>query len=283
MLRIAYVNGRYVNHADAQIPVEDRGLQFADAVYEVWALRDGALLDVEGHFTRLARSLGELAIAPPMSMAALEAVIRETVRRNRARNGLVYLQITRGVAPRDHAFPHPATRPCVIVTVKPVDWAAWDARARAGAAVITTPDQRWARCDIKSTSLLPNVLAKQAAREAGAAEAWMVDAEGRVTEGSSTNAWIVDAEGRLITRDAHANILNGITRRAVMALAHERQMRVLERPFHVEEAKAAREAFITAASTLVTPVIAIDGAPVGDGRPGPVAQALRDAYLGRGG
>ncbi len=281
MLRIAYVNGRYVSQAEAQIPVEDRGLQFADAVYEVWALRDGVLLDLEGHFARLERSLRELAIAAPMSMAALGAVIRETVRRNRTGDALVYLQITRGVAPRDHAFPDPATRPSVIITVKPVDWDAWDARAHRGAGVITTPDQRWARCDIKSTSLLPNVLAKQAARAAGAAEAWMVDADGRVTEGSSTNAWIVDSEGRLITRDAHANILNGITRRAVMALAEERQIKVVERAFTVAEAKAAREAFITAASTLVTPVIAIDGEPVGDGRPGPIAQALREAYVGR--
>lgn len=279
MLRIAYVNGRYVPEAQAQIPVEDRGLQFADAVYEVWALRGGHLLDHEGHFVRLARSLRELAMRPPMSDAALDAVIRETVRRNRVRDAIVYLQITRGAAPRDHAFPHPATPPSVIVTVKPVDWVAADARAAQGAAVVTTPEERWARCDIKSTSLLPNVLAKQKARAAGALEAWFVDADGFVTEGSSTNAWMVDQDGLLVTRNARDNILNGITRRAVMAVAQARQMRIVERPFTVAEAQAAREAFITAATALVTPVTSIDGAPVGDGRPGPIARALREAYL----
>ncbi len=279
MSRIAYVNGSYQRHAEAGVAIEDRGLQFADAVYEVWSLRHGVLLDSEGHFTRLERSLNELRIAMPMGIAALKAVIAETVRRNRLRDGLVYLQITRGVAPRNHVFPTTPVAPGVIITAKPVDWAAIDAKAATGARVVTVPDQRWARCDIKSTSLLPNVLAKQAAADARSEEAWMVDAEGYVTEGSSTNAWIVDREGALVTRDATANILNGITRRTIMSVAADRQMRVVERAFTVAEAQAAHEAFFTAATALVTPVVAIDGKPVGDGAPGPVAKALRAAYL----
>ena len=279
MSRIAYVNGRYLAHGQGAVHIEDRGFQFADGVYEVWAVLDGRLADVEGHLARLERSLGELRIAQPMGRAALLAVVRETVRRNRLRDGLAYLQVTRGQARRDHAFPAPDTPPTVVVTVKPIDMAASEPKALRGGAVITLPESRWARCDIKTVSLLPNVLAKQAAREAGAFEAWFVDGDGLVTEGASTNAWIVDGEGTLRTRDTAANILRGVTRNTLVALARERQMRVDERPFTVAEARGAREAFVTAASAFLTPVTAIDGHPVADGRAGPVTLALRALYL----
>lgn len=281
MSRIAYVNGRYVPHARASVHVEDRGYQFADGVYEVWSVFDGRLADSEGHFARLARSLGELSIAEPMPRTALQQVLDEVVRRNGVRDGLVYLQVTRGVAPRDHAFPRPKVKPALVVTAKRVDLAAAQRRAEAGVAVVTTPETRWARCDIKTVGLLPNVLAKQAARSAGAYEAWFMDRDGFVTEGASTNAWIVTGEGALVTRDTGANILRGVTRAAVAELAAELQLRVEERPFTVEEAKGAREAFITAATAFVTPVTAIDGAPVGEGTSGPVALRLRDLYLTR--
>jgi D-alanine transaminase len=277
--RIAYVNGRYRPHGAASVHVEDRGFQFADGVYEVWAVLGGKLADAEGHLSRLERSLSELRITPPMGRAGLLAVIRETVRRNRVKDGLCYLQITRGQARRDHVFPSPDTPPSLVVTSKGWDQAAIDARYRAGGAVITTPETRWARCDIKTVSLLPNILAKQAAKEVGAAEAWFVDLDGYVTEGSSTNAWIVDRDGRLRTRDTSANILRGITRHNLIDVARSAQFAVDERPFTVEEAKGAREAFITAASAFVVPITQIDGAPVGDGRPGPVALRLRDLYL----
>ena len=281
MSRVAYVDGRYVPHARASVHVEDRGLQFADGVYEVWSVFSGRLADAEGHFTRLSRSLAELSIAEPASRAALERVLAEVVRRNRLRDGFIYLQVTRGQAARDHAFPNPAVRPTLIITAKRVDLAASQARAERGVAVVTTPETRWARCDIKTVGLLPNVLAKQAARSAGAYEAWFVDRDGLVTEGASTNAWIVTRDGVLVTRDTGANILRGVTRAAVAELAHTLQMRVEERAFSVAEAQAAREAFITAATTFVTPVTAIDGAAVGEGAGGPVALRLRSLYLNR--
>ena len=279
MSRIAYVNGLYTRHAEACVHIEDRGYQFADGVYEVWAVFGGRLADAEGHFIRLDRSLAELKIPAPMSLAALKRVLQETIRRNRVADGMVYLQITRGVARRDHAFPSPAVSPSVVITARSIDYAAAEIKAAKGVAVVTAPDIRWGRCDIKTVSLLPNVLAKQAAREQGAYEAWLVDKDGLVTEGSSTNAWIVDAQGRLRTRDTGANILRGITRTSLMALARELQIQVIETPFTVEEAKSAAEAFITAASAFVTPVVSIDGAPVGNGRPGPVALRLRELYL----
>ena len=278
MGRIAYVNGRYARHADAAVHIEDRGFQFADAIYEVWALVDGAFTDDEGHFARLKRSLSELEIPEPMSEAALRIVMRETVRRNGVRDGLVYLQISRGQARRDHPFPDPAPHPTVVVTVKAIDPIVMSAKAEKGGAVITLPDQRWGRCDIKTVGLLPNAMAKTAARRAGAIEAWLVDKDGLVTEGSSTNAWIVDANGVLRTRDTGANILRGVTRANLITLAAELQLKLEERPFTVAEAQAAREAFFTAASAFVTPVTSIDGKPVGDGRPGPVALRLRRLY-----
>ena len=280
MSQIAYVNGAYLPLSQARVSILDRGYQFADSIYEVWAVRGGRLYDVEGHLTRLWRSLSELRITPPMGEAALMAVVRETQRRNRVRDGIVYLQISRGAAPRDHGFPPAHVKPTIVLTAKNLDRAAISARAAHGIKVITLPETRWARCDIKSTNLLPNVLARQAAREAGAFEAWFVDAVGFVTEGTSSNAWIVDAAGRLRTRGLSNQILHGVTRAALLALAPDLQLQVDETPFTVADAQAAREAFISAASNPAMPVIAIDGAPVGDGKPGPVAAALRALYLG---
>jgi D-alanine transaminase len=278
MGRIAYVNGRYLPHGEAVVHVEDRGFQFADGVYEYFAVFGGRLADADGHLERLWRSLSEIRIRPPMSEAALIIVMHETVRRNRIWDGSVYLQITRGTARRDHAFPHPSTPPSVVVTARSVDYAAAQAKAAKGVAVLTQPDQRWARCDIKTVGLLPNALAKQAAREAGAEEAWLIDDLGFITEGASTNAWIVDAEGALRTRDTNANILRGITRKTLIDLAGEAGIEVSLRPFTVDEVKAAKEAFMTAASTLVMPVTSIDGHAIGDGRPGPVGMRLRVLY-----
>lgn len=279
MARIAYVNGRYVRHADAQVHIEDRGYQFADAVYEVWALLEGRLADSEGHFRRLARSLSELLIPQPMTDAALLGVLRETVRRNGVRDGLVYLQVSRGQARRDHVIPDPAPRPGMVVTVKSVDLDLLDEQARRGVKVVTSPDIRWGRCDIKTVGLLPNVLAKTRAKNVGASEVWFTDLEGLVTEGGSTNAWIIDHRGVLRTRGDEANILRGVTRSRVFDLAEALQLPVELRPFSVEEAQSAQEAFITAASAFVTPVVAVDGVDVSGGRPGPVALRLRELYL----
>lgn len=281
MGRIAYVNGRFVPHAEATVHIEDRGYQLADAVYEVWSLFDGKLADAEGHFVRLERSLSELRIAMPMSRRALTLVLREAVRRNRVRDGLLYLQVSRGVAPRDHAFPTGEVRPSVVITAKALDRAATEAKAAKGVSVVTTPENRWGRCDIKTVGLLPNVLAKQQAREAGAAEAWFVDELGFVTEGAASNAWIVDADGRLRTRDTNANILRGITRRTLMDVIAGEGLEVDERPFTPAEAVGAREAFVTGAGALVLPVIAVDGKPVGNGAPGPLAIRLRRLYIER--
>ena len=281
MGRIAYVNGRFVPQSEACVSIEDRGYQFADAVYEVWALFGGRLADPEGHFARLERSLGELSIPMPMGRRALTLVLREAVRRNRVREGLLYLQVSRGVAPREHPFPTTAVPPAVVITVTPVDRATSEARAAQGVGVITTPENRWGRCDIKTVGLLPNVLAKQAAKEQGAFEAWFVDAEGLVTEGASSNAWIVDKEGVLRTRDIGANILRGVTRLSLIDVAREAGYRVEERPFTVDEAKQAREAFLTGAGALVMPIVSIDGQPVANGHPGEVARTLRAAYIRR--
>ena len=278
MGRVAYVNGRYLPHGQAVVHIEDRGFQFADGVYEYFAVFGGKLADADGHLERLWRSLSEIRIRPPMSEAALMVVMREAVRRNRIADGSVYLQITRGTASRDHAFPHPSTPPSVVVTVKSLDYAAAQAKAAKGVAVISQPDQRWSRCDIKTVGLLPNALAKQAAREAGAEEAWLVDDLGFITEGASTNAWIVDSEGALRTRDTNANILRGITRKTLIDLAAEAGLEISQRPFTVDDVKSAKEAFMTAASTLVMPVTAIDGHLIGDGRPGPVGTRLRVLY-----
>ncbi|QQQ19090.1 D-amino-acid transaminase [Brevundimonas vitis] len=279
MSRVAYVNGTYRPHGQATVHVEDRGFQFADGVYEVWSIFDGRMADFDGHMTRLARSLTELRISIPMTRQALTQVLKETIRRNRVRNGIVYLQVTRGTARRDHPFPAEGTPPSVIVTARSIDPNKSEAVAAKGVAVITQPDIRWGRCDIKTVGLLPNVLAKQAARERGAYECWMVDEMGLVTEGSSTNAWIVDENGKLRTRDTQANILKGITRTALMALIADQDVELDERPFSVDEAKRAREAFFTAAGAFVMPAVSIDGVRIGDGKPGPITTKLRTLYL----
>ena len=275
MARIAYVNGRYVPHRAAAVHVEDRGYQFADGVYEVCEVREGRLVDERRHLQRLVRSLGELRIALPMSLAALGVVLRETVRRNRVQHGLAYLQVTRGVARRDFLFPAAETQPSVVVTARNLDRVKQERSAAEGIAVVTVPDNRWDRVDIKSVSLLPNVLAKEAARAAGAREAWFVDRDGLVTEGASSNAWIVTRDGKLVTRPADRGILRGITRTVVLDVAAAQNLSLEERKFSVAEAYEAREAFVTSASQIVMPVVSIDGRPIGNGAPGLVANALR--------
>lgn len=281
MSRIAYVAGQYVPHRQAAVHIEDRGYQFADGVYEVIAVVGGRLVDEELHLERLHRSLGELRIAPPVGDAALKIVIREVVRRNGVETGIVYLQVTRGTAPREHAFPK-AAKPALVVTsrrTRPPD----PRLGNDGIAVITIPDIRWQRCDIKSVALVANVLGKQQAREAGAYEAWQVDSDGRVTEGTSTNAWIVTEDGAVVTRAADHAILNGVTRLAVFDIIAREGYRLVERSFTVEEARAAREAFLTSTTADLLPVVRIDGAPVADATPGPLSQKLRAAYLAHAG
>lgn len=279
MPRLAYVNGRYVPHGQAAVHIEDRGYQFADGVYEVVPVYQGILVDEEPHLDRLDRSLSELRIAWPMSRDALRLVLGELIHRNGLTNGLVYLQMTRGTAPRDHKFPASSETALVITTKrqKPIS----DAVLAKGVSVITIPDIRWRRCDIKSISLLPNVLGKQQAVEAGAYEAWQVDDDGYVTEGTSTNAWIVNAEGHLVTRGVEQSILNGITRRALLDLIHEAGIAIEERRFTVVEAKAAREAFLTSSSAFVLPITQIDSNPIGDGKPGELTRRLREHYVTR--
>jgi D-alanine transaminase len=275
MSRIAYVNGRYRPLRDAAVNIEDRGYQFSDGVYEVCEVRAGRIIEQRRHLERLVRSLDDLRIRLPMPLSALGVVLRETVARNRVRDGLVYLQVTRGVARRDHGFPAATTPPSIVVTARSLDFANNERIAAEGIAVIAVPDNRWERVDIKSVSLLPNVLAKQAARERGAREAWFVDKDGRVTEGSSTNAWIVTRDGKVVTRQSDHAILRGITRTVLLDVIAAQQLTLEERPFTLEEAYGAREAFVTSASQLVMPVIRIDGRPVGNGAPGLVATALR--------
>ncbi|HLZ67034.1 MAG TPA: D-amino-acid transaminase [Aliidongia sp.] len=277
MSRFAYVNGRFVRHGIASVHIEDRGYQFADGVYEVIALAGGRFVDLDLHLTRLERSLGELRIAKPMSDRALAMVLGNLARRNGIRDGSVYLQITRGVAPRDFAFPANA-EPQVVATARrarPVDPAA----LAQGVKAITIPDLRWARCDIKSVGLLPAAMGKQAAREAGAYEAWQYDRDGFVTEGTSSNAWIVTRDDELITRPPTHAILNGITRLVVIELAKAAGLRFVERPFTVEEALAAREAFVTSTTSFVMPITRLDDATIGDGKPGPFVGQLRARYL----
>ena len=277
MSRIAYVNGSYLPHRRAAVHIEDRGYQFADGVYEVVGVVAGRLIDEQLHLDRLERSLRELSIAPPLSRAVLRMVMAEVIRRNRLRHGMVYMQITRGVAPRDHVFPAHA-KPVLVITAKRLKLPDPKVVAR-GVDVITQPDLRWKRCDIKSISLLPNVLAKQRAKQSGAYEAWLVGDDDVVTEGTATNAWIVTKRGSLVTRAPDVAILNGVTRRSVMALAKGEGLKIEERGFSVKEALAAREAFITSTTNYVMPVVHIDGKPIGDGKPGPFSQRLRAAYV----
>lgn len=277
MARYAYVNGRYVDHREASVHIEDRGYQLADGVYEVVGVRDGRLIDEGPHIDRLDRSLRELRIGWPVTRAVLGFILRELMRRNRLRDGLIYMQVTRGVARRDHAFPTTPVKPALVLTTK--NSKRGDADPGPGIAIKSHPDIRWERCDIKTVALLPNVLAKQAARESGAYEAWLIDTNGCVTEGASTNAWIVTHDGELVTRQTDNGILAGITRQTLKSLCNALQLKFVERPFSLAEAMKAQEAFITSATSFVTPVVKIDGNVVGNGKVGPTARRLREEYV----
>jgi len=277
MPRIAYVNGRYLPHDAASVHIEDRGFQFADGVYEVVTVVAGKLADEQGHLDRLARSLGALRIPWPVKPATLKLIMRQVVARNGVTNGLLYIQVTRGVAPRDFRFPADPS-PTLVLTCRRTRFQTAKQLAD-GVAVITIPDIRWLRRDIKSVALLPQVLGKQAAVEAGSFEAWQTEPDGTVTEGCSSNAWIVTADGILVTRPASNLILNGITRQSLIRLAADLGIRFEERTFTVAEAYAAREALISSASTFALPVTRIDGRQIGDGRPGPLGARLRAAYM----
>ena len=279
MPRFAYVNGRYIRHADAAVHVEDRGYQFADGVYEVCEVRHGMIVDLTRHLDRLDRSLTEIRIGWPMARAALVGVIREVLRRNRVRNGLFYLQVTRGVAKRDHVFPGAGTQPSVVVTAKSTDPRVMAAKYESGVKAITVSDNRWDRVDIKTVGLLPNALARQQAKEAGAQEAIYVDADGIVKEGAATNLWIVDRNGTLVTRPADHGILRGITRTTLRDVADSLGLSVEEHPFDVAEMLAAREVFLTGATTICLPLVEIDGVPIANGHPGITAQKIRDAFF----
>jgi D-alanine transaminase len=281
--RIAYVNGRYLPHGQAAVHIEDRGLQLGDSIYEVTNVLAGRPVDEEAHLDRLERSLGEIGMAMPMGRAALKLVMAEMIARNRIENGLLYLQVTRGAARRDHVPPAGGLRPSLILTMRAQDMAALKTRLEKGVAVATAPDQRWARRDIKTVQLLPNLLAKQAAKAKGAFEAWLVDADGFVTEGAATNAWIVDAKGEVVTRDLSQAILPGVTRRIILEAARDAGMPVVERKFTVAEAKQAREAFLSSATGAAVPVVAIDGATIGDGAPGPLTRRIRELYARKAG
>jgi D-alanine transaminase len=278
MSRIAYVNGRYLRHAEAGVSIDDRAFVFGDGVYEVCEVRGGAMIDEPRHLARLARSLAALRIAAPLTEAALRRVMREVIARNRVRDGLVYLQVSRGAARRDHGFPAEMIRPGLVVTAKSLDPRINEARAASGVMVVTRPDERWAHPHVKTLQLLPNVLGKQAAREAGAFETWFVDKKLFVTDGASTNAWIVTREGLLVTRQIDDAILAGVTRATLLDVAADLGLKMQERAFTCAEAYAAREAFLSSATTIVLPVVAIDGRAIGQGKPGEVALALRRRF-----
>ena len=279
MSRIAYVNGRYLPHSDAAIHIEDRGFQFADGVYEVCEVRNGLIIDLTRHLDRLDRSLRELKIASPMEREPLRLVIREVLRRNRVRNGIFYLQVTRGVARRDHFFPAVETPPTLTITAKSVDPAPAQRRYQAGIGVITVPENRWERVDIKTVGLLPNVMAKQQARESGAQDAIFIDRNGNVTEAASSNVWIVTRDGVLVTRPAEQGILRGITRTTVLDVVAKLGLPMEEREFSREEMLDSREVFLTSATGSCVPVVTIDGKPVANGHPGSVGAGIRSAFL----
>lgn len=279
MSRIAYVNGAYQRHADAAVHIEDRGFQFADGVYEVCEVRHGYIVDLTRHLDRLDRSLKEIRIAGPMKRAALVVVIREVLRRNRIRNGLFYLQVTRGAARRDHVFPTEGTPSTLVVTAKRTDASLIAKKNAIGIRAITVPENRWDRVDVKTVGLLANVLARQAAKEEGAQEAIFVDLDGTVKEGAATNVWIVDQDGTLRTRHADHGILRGITRTTLMEVAATVGIEIEERAFSVEEMLAAREVFITAATSICFPVVAINGKIIANGHPGSVSQKIREAFF----
>jgi len=271
--------GRYLPHSEAGVHIEDRGYQFADGVYEVCEVRHGLIVDLTRHLDRLDRSLAAIRIEAPMSRSALTQIIREVLRRNHVRNGLFYLQVTRGVARRDHAFPVAGSTPGLVVTAKSTDPKIIAAKNASGIKAITLPDNRWDRVDIKTVGLLPNVLARQQAKEADAQEAIYVDSNGMVTEGAATNVWIVDGEGFLVTRPAEHGILRGITRTSLMDVASKLSLRVREREFSREEMLGAREVFITAATSICFPVVMIDGQTIANGHPGEVSRMIRDAFF----
>ncbi|MEX1035637.1 MAG: D-amino-acid transaminase [Sneathiella sp.] len=277
MSRIAYVNGQYVPHRTASVHIEDRGYQFADGVYEVVTIFNNRMIDEEGHLDRLWRSLDELKMAAPMKRAPLKMVMREVIRQNGITNGIIYLQVTRGVAPRDHPFPKD-TPPALVMTAKRLSMDKAQKTAEAGVNVITVPDIRWARRDIKSVSLLPNVLAKQEAKENGAYEAFQIDEDGMVTEGSSTNAWIVTQEGKVVTRPTGNSILAGITRASLLRELEKHDIELELRSFSQEELNSAREVFLTSSTTYVMPVVKVDDKIIGNGHPGIISQQLRGIY-----
>lgn len=279
MSRIAYVNGRYVPHRQAHVHIEDRGFQFSDGVYEVFPVFEGRMANSAWHLERLNRSLAELRISWPLSANILPYILQQIVVRNRVQFGLVYLQITRGVAPRNHTFPHTPVAPSLVITARSLDISSRNALAQDGVGVRTMPDTRWERRDIKSVSLLANLLAKQSAAEAGAYEAVLLDDDGFITEGSSSTFWIIDADGTVVTRPLSSDILPGVTRRVILELAPALGMKVEERKFDLSEALSAREAFITSATSFVMPVTLIDDQIIANGAPGMATTALRAAYI----
>jgi D-alanine transaminase len=276
MPRISYVNGRYVHHRDATVHIEDRGYQFSDGVYEVVAFYNRRLLDEALHMKRLRRSLQALQIAQPMSDKAFAVIMREIIARNDRSDGTLYLQVSRGVARRDHPFPKTA-RPSLVMAVTGPKMPK-DKEVKEGVSVITAPDQRWARKDIKSISLLPNILAKQSATAAGAREAWLVNENGIISEGAVSNNAIVNAKHEIITHPADKDILGGITRDVVLTLARKARHTVIERPFSLKEALSAREAFLTSTTANILPVVCIDTKTVGNGKPGAVTMKLLGLY-----
>lgn len=278
MTRCVYVNGRYLPYRDATIHIEDRGFQFGDAVYEVIEVRGAKLVDDERHLTRLAWSLDQLGIAQPVTRRALVQIIARVIKLNRVRDGLVYLQVSRGQSKRDFFLPSPPPTPSLVVLARPSDPAAQTAKFEQGIAVVTEPDPRWARRDIKTVMLLPASLAKSRALAAGAREVWFVDETGLVAEGASSSAWIVDRNGVLRTRPLSSALLPGVTRATVLDVIADHGLAFQESPFTVADAQASREAFITAASTIVQPVVSIDGVTIGDGKPGPMTRILRESF-----
>jgi D-alanine transaminase len=281
--RIAYVNGRYLPHTRAGVHIEDRALQLGDGIYEVAAVNAGKLIDEEEHLDRMERSLREIGMAMPMGRAALKLVMREMVARNRVRDGLLYMQVSRGAVRRDHPIPDIVPRPTLIMTARAQDPVAGEKKRTQGIAVITRPEQRWARRDIKTVQLLPNLLAKTEARKAGAYEAWFVDQDGFVTEGASTNAWIVDSANHVVTRQLSNDILPGVTRRVILEAAAAVGLPVIERKFTVAEALGAREAFLSSASGAAIPVVKIDDTMIGDGSPGPLTRQIHMLYAQKAG
>jgi D-alanine transaminase len=281
--RIAYVNGRYLAHGQAAVHIEDRGLQLGDSIYEVTNVLAGRPIDEEAHLDRLERSLSVIGMAMPMGRPALKLVMAEMIARNRIQNGILYFQVTRGAARRDHIPPGGGLRPSLIMTMRAQDLAALKARREKGVAVATAPDQRWARRDIKTVQLLPNLLARQAAKAKGAFEAWLVDEEGFVTEGAATNAWIVDSKGAVVTRDLSQAILAGVTRRIILEAISGSGLTAVERKFTVKEAQQAREAFLSSATGAAVPVVAIDGVTIGDGAPGPLTRRIHALYARKAG